>query len=217
MPHTPTTAGDRPRRPDEDVVDWAVETGRVSARTAPDWRASIRAGVTKPETIEGLASCMVPGVGPAGSLPSANAGRQVSAAVDAIGRPGASRAHARNPLVDAARAAAPGMTVRAAAAATSTPTLFSTGDLPAFTASGIDPNLLLQVPWQARHAMAAATSTQAAYAILAECTGPDGPDAAELNYSGDDGNRQYAKRVEQWVGAAMTDEENYTSLFGEEA
>jgi hypothetical protein len=34
------------------------------------------------------------------------------------------------------------------------PTMWSTGDLPAFTASGIDPELLLELPWGVRHAAA---------------------------------------------------------------
>lgn len=49
--------------------------------------------------------------------------------------------------------------------------MFSSGALPPFTASGLDPQVLLRVPAAARTAMAAATTTAEAYAILTSFDG----------------------------------------------
>jgi hypothetical protein len=78
-------------------------------------------------------------------------------------------AYALNPLADRVRAERRSNGRWATAA----PTLFATGDLPAFTASGIPVDSLLQVPWSARHAMAAAPTPAEAYSILSECQGED--------------------------------------------
>lgn len=108
---------------------------------------------------------------------------------------------ARNPLVAQARAK-----VQASGRAQPTapePTLFAgAGDLPTFTASGIPADALLQVPWDARHAMAAAPTTAEAYAIVQECASDEW-----LEMEPHPGNVAYAKRVEQWVADSVTDEE----------
>jgi hypothetical protein len=61
-----------------------------------------------------------------------------------------------NPLVEDARQStgAYASAIRESAP----PTMFADGDLPVFTASGVDPRELLKVPWYARHAVAAAPS-----------------------------------------------------------
>jgi hypothetical protein len=112
-------------------------------------------------------------------------------------------AMARNPLVDQVRASA--RAERVAAPGGSTPTLFASGDLPAFTASGIPPSALLEVPWQARHAMAAASTSAEAYAIQAECSGSDAEQTAQMLYGDHPGNGDYADRVERWRVQSMTD------------
>lgn len=56
------------------------------------------------------------------------------------------------------------------------PKMFASGtaDLPAFTASGIDPQLLLRLPYTARHYVAALPDTAAALAIFEDdATNPD--------------------------------------------
>lgn len=111
---------------------------------------------------------------------------------------------ARNPLVDQVRA-------QASAAGTPMPTsnapsLFpSGGDTPTFTASGIPPESVLHVPWQARHAMAAAPTAADAYAIATACSGPDGEVHAQMHHSNDDGNLDYQHRVQQWQVASLSD------------
>jgi hypothetical protein len=82
------------------------------------------------------------------------------------------------------------------------PTLFGTGDLPPFLASGVDPRALLAVPWQARHTLAAAPSAEAAYKIVDDFAGlpAEVADAnAALYYSDHPGTRDYIARVEEWL------------------
>lgn len=84
------------------------------------------------------------------------------------------------------------------------PTLFPEGDLPSFTASGIPPQVLNQVPWQARPAMARATTTAAAYQMLAKYTGETG--ASEAEYDAMPGGPlhadvvEYSRAYERWSG-----------------
>jgi len=84
------------------------------------------------------------------------------------------------------------------------PTLFPEGDLPTITASGIDPRVLLQVPWQARPTVARAATTAAAYALMAEYAGPAGEVNAEMDSMpggplyGDVAD--YSRAYERWAG-----------------
>lgn len=59
--------------------------------------------------------------------------------------------------------------------------LFADGDLPAITASGIDPSVLNGVPWQARHALASASTLSEAAALLERYGGPDGDIQASVD------------------------------------
>jgi hypothetical protein len=61
------------------------------------------------------------------------------------------------------------------------PTLFANGDLPEITASGIAPEKLRAVPWQARPAVARAASTAEAFSLLEKYAGPDGETMAEID------------------------------------
>lgn len=109
--------------------------------------------------------------------------------------------YSRNPLLTAARIEHPERFARAARTATR-PTLVTAGDLPPFTASGLDPQLLLTVPWQARHAVASAPTTAAAYGIIAEDEGFSHSDAAPwaaVQHGGDPANAAYAQRIREWL------------------
>jgi hypothetical protein len=115
----------------------------------------------------------------------------------------------------------PGRTPEAlvkAAAVAPQPTLFGAGYLPPFTASGIPPEALLEVPWRARHSMAAAETPQDAYAILHAFTGlsaADAEDLAAVEYGSHPGNADYAHRVEQWLADGVSDEELYGLFYGD--
>jgi hypothetical protein len=117
--------------------------------------------------------------------------------------------YARNPLVDEARRTRAQASLQAAADA---PTLFHSGDLPPFTASGIDPENLLRVPWQARHAVASAPTTAQAFELLERYT--DDPVAAAFEQGGSFANAAYQQRVNEWAVSKMTEDELYDATFG---
>lgn len=97
------------------------------------------------------------------------------------------------------------MVANAARTEAAVPTLFASGDLPVFTASGIDPSALLAVPWYARHTVAAATTQEQAYQLLEAYSGPDGEVAARLEgVAGHPGNIDYQNRVQSWLMAGET-------------
>lgn len=105
----------------------------------------------------------------------------------------------RNPLVEEARAARP-TEYEAAAAIEPPPTLFANGDLPLFTASGIEPAVLLELPWTARHAAAATTDRGRVAAMLEECAPHTEASLSNADaYRGHDGARDYQQRVQDWL------------------
>ncbi|MFI6513583.1 E3 binding domain-containing protein [Streptosporangium sp. NPDC050855] len=107
----------------------------------------------------------------------------------------------RNPLVAAAQANGGGAYLDAHA--TMPPTLFTAGDLPPFTSSGIDPSALLSVPWYARHAVAGETDRGKAAELLEAYSGPDGEIAAQADgVMSHAGNYDYRLRVDEWQVAA---------------
>lgn len=134
---------------------------------------------------------------------------------------------ALNPLAEEARASRP----KAHAAAMTEgpkPSLFVSGDLPVYMVSGADPQLLLKLPWQARHPAARATASELAD-MFETYGGPDGPLGAELELGNHPENLAYADRVKRWVegppydwtverspARQAADEETYQLLFGEE-
>jgi hypothetical protein len=80
------------------------------------------------------------------------------------------------------------------------PTLFASGDTPAFTSSGIDPKILKGVPWQARHSLAAEPSRVKALEMYEELSGPDG-EVLAAQYAHHDGVKAYEQRVMAWANA----------------
>lgn len=85
------------------------------------------------------------------------------------------------------------------------PTLFESGDLPPFTASGMDPAVLQKLPWHARHAVAAAQTLAEAQRMVDDLSGPDGVLSAQVEgYSRHPGTGDYLARVRQWAMAGGT-------------
>jgi hypothetical protein len=111
------------------------------------------------------------------------------------------RVYAANPLVDEARHSPSGRrAIAAAEKRAAAPTLFTGGDLPPFTASGLDPQELLKVPWYARPALAAVESKEEALELLAVYAGPDGDVAAQADrVAGHPGVADYVGRVRDWL------------------
>lgn len=121
--------------------------------------------------------------------------------------------YARNPLVDDLRQANP--TVYAAAMKDGpAPTMFEAGDLPVMTASGIDPQMLLQLPWQARH-LAAATPDRQVLAGLFEDAAAGGADLMSL-FGRHEGTVAYEARVRRWAsGGGPTPQETVQRVMDE--
>jgi hypothetical protein len=97
-----------------------------------------------------------------------------------------------NPGLTFVKAILPGVTFVGAP-----PTMFSSGDLPIFTASGIDPELLLWVPWKLRHTAALTESRGRVLALVEE---GDDPEPHRLQTR--DGRfalRDYVSRMYQWA------------------
>jgi hypothetical protein len=136
---------------------------------------------------------------------AAQSAPSVQLPVSGPGRPPAGadpKVYARNPLLDEARAMPNGARLIANAVKNDAgvPTLFSSGDLPVFTASGIDPSALLAVPWYVRHTVAAEPSRGQAYELLERYSGPEGEVTAQLDGAGvHPGNYDYQARVTEWL------------------
>lgn len=115
-----------------------------------------------------------------------------------------SDAYAANPLADAYRETNR-ETYAAAVNGGAPPTLFSSGDLPVFTASGIDPSLLARLPWTVRH-VAARADLATAHRLFDEYL-PNGQrddaiekaDSAAMTHGNDLANIEYQQRVSLWV------------------
>lgn len=135
----------------------------------------------------------------------------VRAAAGTRYRPPTARAAARpvsahatassNPLVASARAADPGACAEADRKGPA-PTLFAGGDLPPMTASGMDPTRLLDVPAEARHALAAATGAEAL--ALHERYSAPGATVSAAAVVGHPGWEDYGRRVSAWLGTVRT-------------
>ena len=71
------------------------------------------------------------------------------------------------------------------------------------------------MPWRARHAIAAAPTRTAAYALLDRYA--DNPDGAALDFAGDLGNAEYAERLERWAATNASPDALYEATYGAEA
>jgi hypothetical protein len=114
------------------------------------------------------------------------------------GRTPSGPAYGRNPLVEALARENPAV-YQLASAEGPPPTLFPTGDLPPFTASGLDPQFLLSLPWQARHPVARAPSLAEAYELVDQLAGEDGELEAALRFAATADNTAYESRVWRWA------------------
>ncbi len=116
-----------------------------------------------------------------------------------------------NPLAAELQARNRELANRAAQSGVPEPTLFSTGDLPAFCASGVDPQVLLQVPWQARPALAASPTQARAYELVEAYSGPDAENRAAWDFR--DVEEGYRSRYGNWLADAMTMDEVYDAVM----
>ncbi len=103
-----------------------------------------------------------------------------------------------NPLLDDAEQAQPALAAVAHTSNGEPPTLFESGPLPPFTASGVDPQHLTRLPFRTRHA-AATESSPAAVLRMVETHGPN-PDAQAPS----PGLDEYRNRMSGWLRGTWT-------------
>ena len=208
----------RPRAANEDPVIYGIRTQRFPKERAGVYEAAMAADPAgTARLIESLYPLPIPLVfsasGPAAdpeeelyrALYPSERGGTVRAAAAASPRQGvvvgAPDPYGVNPLVDDLRASAPAV-YRAALAEGPAPRLFESGDLPAFTASGIDPAVLRSLPWQARHPAAETRDRAQALAIVEDCAG-DGAMFAAMEFGPYRANQDYEARVRTWAVGAI--------------
>jgi NAD(P)H-dependent flavin oxidoreductase YrpB (nitropropane dioxygenase family) len=190
----------RTKRPDEDAVDWMFSTGQMSESLYNILRPQNRPSRPSPAPA-------------AVSAPrSAHTQRTPS-------RSGTEARYIRNPLVDNVLETSRTM-YQNALNVSEPPTLFNGGDLPAETRSGLDPQKLLDVPWQARHAVASARTQAEAAELIEVASGPDADDKIRMfELDRHEGNKAYQARVNAWVTdgvkgeAARQEDAKYTEVI----
>lgn len=101
-----------------------------------------------------------------------------------------------NPLLEDVAQTIPWCYEQAVQAGDLPPTVFNSGDLPPFTASGLDPKLLLELPWQVRH-YAAASESRAEVLALVEQYAED-PTVVDGAYT-TAGTENYLDRMRAWL------------------
>jgi hypothetical protein len=172
-----TSAVDRPPRTGEDSLDWCLATGRID------------------QTVYDL-------------MRGPGSARRVLAASPPVAPPPQpptpkGPAYAKNPFVDEVLASSRSIYQHALAGGPP-PTLFSAGDVPAETMSGMDPARLLAAPWTARHAIAAARTQADAAELLELVSGPDGTENARMfELDRHPGLRDYRMRVDAWANEGV--------------
>lgn len=139
---------------------------------------------------------------------------------------------AANPLLDDAMQAV-GPTARAATVTNGdAPKMFASGtaDLPPFTASGIDPRLLMQLPYQLRHLAASDPDPASVLSLFERQAGQ--PDIIDPEQAVGSGLAEYEGRMSDWLSgkwtnpshghvdpeqAAAADDDVFNSLLGGQA
>jgi hypothetical protein len=128
--------------------------------------------------------------------------------------------HALNPLLEIETRNRPNL-VEIAKTEAPVPTMWATGDLPPFTASGIDPEMLRYVPWQARHAAAAEPDKAKVLGMIDNFQGAAEQDIIEVEH---EGLAAYRVRMQRWMAgfdkpkdAPMSQQEQddlYEKIYG---
>lgn len=106
-----------------------------------------------------------------------------------------------NPLVTDLSARNPAL-FKVASDRSPAPTLFATGDLPPFTASGVDPQLLQGLPYNWRHNAASETDPVKVLAMLEQSAQDPGNTATEAMPAY--GFLDYQVRIERWTSGLTT-------------
>jgi hypothetical protein len=185
------------------------------ARLAVDPAAVQATGLDGEVTVEDVQRAAVRIYGPSLAA-KLDAGRGPGAVAASSARPvhAAAPLASSNPLAAQTLANAPSE-YEAAARMAPVPELFHAGPRPAFTASGVDPSVLDQIAWPARHPAARASSAATAYELLQAypAADPDAVSYALAEYQDDPGNVDYARRMESWLIGGMSPDQVYARAF----
>lgn len=189
-------------RKGEHPTDWAYAVGempedvyRVARPNGTATRSTAAAAIAERKFGSSRAVSVAASAAARAQTPSLPAGRVAAATQSDL-----TGLYARNPLIAQVQTERRVYASAVEASGGATPTLFHSGDVPAFTASGLDPNLLLQIPWMARHAAAAETDRARVLELFEELSGPDGAVLAS-EFESHAGNKEYANRVMAWQSA----------------
>lgn len=184
---------------DGDPVQWAYLHDKFPAARAPHWRAQYR---RDPEAtarrLEQLVA--VPGIGG--------------------GKGGYVHPVSARFAPDPSQFVDPRVWASASARASEPPPrLFNSGDgdVPAATASGLPPETLYEIPWRARHAVAAEPDRGRAYHLVEKYSGPDGETLAEMDHGKSHEVAEYREAVKQWAGRNASDDAVFSSMYGDDA
>lgn len=154
-----------PGRPPEQIIAAAVQRGAVSESRAGYYRALAAAGedISYVDDLAGTGGGEVyaaGGVGTTVNPPQMPHRADTDPTLFAV-----------NPLFEELSASRPFLVSAAMAENPNPPKLFGDRDLPPFTASGLDPNILMQLPWPLRRPVAAAGTLKAAYVMVEKYAG----------------------------------------------
>jgi len=103
-----------------------------------------------------------------------------------------------NPLLDDAKQTVAATVAAATVTNGEPPTMFDSGDLPPFIASGVDPRFLANLPWRIRHAAAMETSSLTVLKWVEEFGHDDTVDMPVA------GQWQYINRFRDWLAGWWT-------------
>lgn len=177
-----------------DPITWAVNSGRLAATSAAEWRGYL---TSTPDLARPLLAVLEPALDVRDDMPAVVSGDPA--------------AYAANPLVDEAISKYPSLR-----GAPNTPTLFATGNLPLLTASGADPAILASLPWRVRHPAAAAPTRHEVYQLAETFSdGLDGSADREIDFH--PGNNVYRSRVQHWTAQHMSDDDIFRANHGDQA
>lgn len=182
------------------LIQAAVQRGAISTARAAHWQQRANAG----EDISIVGS--FPG-SPSQARENASHGGRIAAAVEDwypnAGEPlsmqpdGDAALYAVNPLLTEMQLTKPGLVAAAMRDNPNPPRLFGSRDLPLFTASGLDPNVLSALPWPLRRPVAAVATLRNAYAMVQRYEGSPEMSRVDLAVRGE--NTPYVEAFSAWL------------------